>query len=193
MLPQPAVSSPLPYPLDRSLVLVGLMGAGKTSVGRKLAAQLGLPFVDADSKIEDAAGISIPEIFALHGEAAFRDGERRVIRRLLDDPPQVLATGGGAYMSPETRAQIAARGISIWLRADLDVLVRRCSRRTNRPLLAQGDPRAVLANLMAERYPIYAQADLVVDSNDGPHEAVVDSILQQLATFRPKPLEQSPS
>jgi len=165
---------------DRSIVLIGLMGAGKSSVGRRLAARLGLPFVDADNEIEAAAGCSVPEIFALHGEAAFRDGERRVIARLLDGPRQVVATGGGAILDADTRDKIRARGISIWLRADLDILVRRCQKRGNRPLLQQGDMRQVLQRLIEERTPYYAEADLAVDSGDGPHEQVVDAIVAGL-------------
>ena len=167
-------------PLDRTLVLVGLMGAGKSTVGRRLATRLGVPFVDADHEIETAAGETIPEIFARHGEAAFRDGERRVIARLLDGAPHVLATGGGAFVDPDTRAAIKARATSIWLRAELDVLVRRCGKRSNRPLLSQGDPRETLARLKALRDPLYAEADVTVDSGEGPHEAVVDHILQIL-------------
>jgi shikimate kinase len=149
-------------------------------VGKRLAARLGLPFVDADAEIEAAAGMAISEIFARHGEAAFRDGERRVIARLLEGPPAVLATGGGAFMDPATRAAIKARMVSVWLKAELDVLVRRCARRGNRPLLSQGEPRDVLARLMAERYPIYAEADIVVESGDGPHDEVVAAIVRQL-------------
>lgn len=164
----------------RSLVLVGLMGAGKSSVGRRLATRLGFDFIDADTEIEKAAGATIPEIFAEHGEAAFRDGERRVIARLLDQPRVVLATGGGAFMNAETRARIRERSHSIWIKASLDVLVKRCARRTNRPLLANGDLRGTLDRLMRERYPVYAEADFTVTSLDGPHEAVVDEILQVL-------------
>lgn len=164
----------------RSLVLVGLMGAGKSSVGRRLAQVIGFDFVDADTEIEKAAGATIPEIFADHGEAAFRDGERKVIARLLEQPGTVLATGGGAYMNPETRQRIRARGISIWLKADLDVLVKRCARRSHRPLLQNGDMRATLARLMEERYPVYAEADVTVISGDGPHDDVVAQILQLL-------------
>lgn len=164
----------------RSLVLVGLMGAGKSSVGRRLAQVIGFDFIDADTEIEKAAGATIPEIFAEHGEAAFRDGERKVIARLLEQCGTVLATGGGAYMNAETRERIRARGISIWLKADLDVLVKRCARRTHRPLLQNGDMRATLARLMDERYPVYADADITVLSGDGPHDDVVTQILQQL-------------
>ena len=167
--------------LDRSVVLVGLMGAGKTSVGRRLASRLGVSFIDADAEIETAAGCTISEIFETHGEAAFRDGERRVIARLLDDQPGVLGTGGGAFLDPETRAKVAEKGISVWLRADLDVLIARCARRNNRPLLWHGDPREILGRLIDERYPVYAEADIVVDSVNGPHDAVVDLIIEALA------------
>ena len=167
--------------LPRTLVLVGLMGAGKTSVGRRIAHRLGLGFVDADAEIEAAAGCTIAEIFARHGETAFRDGERRVIQRLLDEPAHVLATGGGAFMDPATRACIRARGISLWLRAELDVLVRRVARRTHRPLLNQGDPKEILTRLMAIRYPVYAEADIVVDSLDAPTENTVDRCMTAIS------------
>ena len=156
---------------SRSIVLVGLMGAGKSKIGRRLAARLSLPFFDSDDEIETAAGETIEEIFANRGEAAFRDGERRVIARLLAGPVHVLATGGGAFMDPATRRIIAARGVSVWLRADLDVLFARVSRRTNRPLLKTPDPKAVLAGLIERRYPIYAEADLTIDSGEGPADA----------------------
>jgi shikimate kinase len=165
---------------ERTLVLVGLMGAGKSSVGRRLAQTLGLPFYDADDEVERAAGRSVADIFADLGEKAFRDGERRVIARLLDGPPHVLATGGGAYMNDETRALIAAKATSIWLKADIDVLVRRVGRKGGRPLLRGKDPRAALEALAAERYPIYAQADLTVDSVESPHMAAVQAIIQAL-------------
>lgn len=164
----------------RSLVLVGLMGAGKSSVGRRLATRLGFNFIDADTEIEKAAGATIPEIFAEHGEAAFRDGERKVIARLLDQPRIVLATGGGAFMNGETRSRIRERSHSIWIKASLDVLAKRCARRSNRPLLANGDLRSTLDRLMRERYPVYAEAEFTVTSLDGPHEAVVEEILQVL-------------
>jgi len=166
----------------RSLVLVGLMGCGKSSVGRRLAARLDVPFLDADDEIERAAHKSIPEIFADHGEASFRDGERRVIRRILQNGPQVLATGGGAYMNAETRAAIRAGGIAIWLRAELPVLMRRVLKRDNRPLLKVTDPEAVMRQLMEVRYPIYAEADMVIESRDVPHEVIVDEIVAMLET-----------
>jgi shikimate kinase len=167
--------------LDRTVVLVGMMGAGKTTIGRRLAARINLPFVDADAEIEAAAGCSIEDFFASHGEAQFRDGEHRVIARLLDRPVHVLATGGGAFMDPRTRARIAERGVSIWLRADIGLLLRRVGKRPNRPLLKTADPRAVLERLLAERSPVYALADLTVDSVDAPHDTVVDTIIAALA------------
>lgn len=166
---------------ERSIVLVGLMGAGKSCIGRRLAQRLALRFVDADSEIEAAAGCSIPEIFERHGEAAFRDGERKVIARLLEARgPQVLATGGGAFMDAATRAAIAEKGVSVWLRADLDLLLRRTSRRANRPLLRQGDPREILARLIDQRHPVYALADITVDSLEAPPEQMVDRVLREL-------------
>jgi shikimate kinase len=169
---------------ERSIVLVGLMGAGKTTVGRRLARRLDLAFVDADAEIEEAAGETIPEIFERRGEAAFRAGEQRVIARLLSGPPQVLATGGGAYMDPVTRANIAARGISIWLKADLDILMKRVGKRGDRPLLQNGDPRATMQRLMEERYPVYAEADITIESLEGPHDAIVETIVEKLKEFR---------
>ena len=166
---------------SRAIVLVGLMGAGKSKIGRRLAVRLGLPFFDSDPEIEAAAGETIEEIFANRGERAFRDGERRVIARLLAQPVHVLATGGGAFMDPATQALISRRGVSLWLRADLDVLVARVSRRNNRPLLKQGDPRAILAGLIERRYPVYAEADVVVDSGDGSPEVTVTRAIAALA------------
>ena len=163
--------------LPRTLVLVGLMGAGKTAVGRRLAARLNLTFVDADHEIEAAAGCSVEEIFARYGEPEFRNAERRIVARLLSDPIHILATGGGAFMDPQTRARIAATGLSLWLRADLDLLVERTSRRHHRPLLKRGDPRRILAELIARRYPVYETADMVVDSNDAPPERTVDAVI----------------
>jgi len=165
----------------RTLVLVGLMGAGKSCIGRRLATRLDLPFIDADREIEEAAGCSIPEIFERHGEQAFRDGERRVILRLLDGPPCVLATGGGAFMDSRTRAAIRQQATSVWLRADLDLLARRVARRNDRPLLQVADPRRKLEELIAERYPVYAEADITVDSQDGPPDATLERVLESLA------------
>ncbi len=166
---------------SRTIVLVGLMGAGKSSIGRRLAHRLGLPFVDADTEIEKAADLTIPEIFEKHGEPYFRAGEVRVVARILESGPQVLATGGGAYMNPETRARIRKRGISLWLKAELDVLMKRVKRRGDRPLLKADDPQAVLKRLMDERYPVYAEADLTVVSREASHEEVVDDVLAALA------------
>ena len=165
---------------QNSLVLIGLMGAGKSAVGRRLAASLNLPFTDADSEIEAAAGQSIAEIFAEHGEAYFRTGERKVIARLLENGPQVLATGGGAYMDPETRAAVKEHGISIWLKASLRVLMKRVGRRDNRPLLQVDNPETVMKKLMAERDPVYAEADITVESKEAPHEVMVGSIIDAL-------------
>ncbi|MCG8598376.1 MAG: shikimate kinase [Kiloniellales bacterium] len=165
---------------DRTIVLVGLMGAGKSTVGHRLATRLGLPFTDADTEIEAAAGLEIPEIFERFGETYFRDGERRVIARLLKGPPHVLATGGGAFMDSETRDLLRRNAVTIWLRADLEVLAERCSRRNNRPLLADGNMKETLRKLIEVRYPVYAEADIVVDSSDEPHEAIVDAIIERL-------------
>jgi shikimate kinase len=161
--------------------MVGLMGCGKSAVGRRLGARLGLSFVDADEEIEKAAGKSIEDIFAEHGEPYFRDGERKVLARLLRSGPQVLATGGGAFMNAETRAAIAQSGISVWLKAELSLLVRRVAKRSNRPLLKTGDPEEVMRNLIETRYPVYAQADITVESRDVPHEVIVGEILERLA------------
>jgi shikimate kinase / 3-dehydroquinate synthase len=167
----------------RSIVLIGLMGSGKTSTGRRLAQQLGLGFADADAEIEAAAGMSITEIFTRHGEAYFRDGERRVMARLLNEGPRVLATGGGAFMHEETRARIAASGISIWLKADLDVIWRRVRKRSHRPLLQGGDPEQTLRTLLEQRYPVYARADLTVISRDGPQDLAVEEAIEGLEFF----------
>jgi shikimate kinase len=165
----------------RVLVLIGMMGAGKSSIGRRIAAKLNLPFVDADVEIEAAhAGLTIPEIFVRYGEPYFRDGEVRVIARLLEGGPSVLATGGGAFMREETRQRIRARGVSMWLRADPDVIMRRVKRRSDRPLLQSDDPAATIQRLVDERYPTYAKADITVLSRDVPHERIVEECLQML-------------
>jgi len=168
---------------DRSIVLIGLMGCGKSSIGRRLATRLKLPFVDADSEIVEAAGKSIAEIFEEDGEKVFRDGERRVIARLLDTSAQVLATGGGAFMNADIRENIHDKGISIWLRADLDLLMERVGRRSNRPLLQTENPRAVMQSLMEERYPIYEQADIIVDSQQAAHDVIVRDVAKKLADY----------
>ncbi len=179
---RPAVEADIVDALGaRSLVLVGMMGAGKSSVGRKLATRLVLPFVDADTEIEAAAGMTIPEIFEVRGEPEFRSGEARVIARLLDGAPGVLATGGGAYMNAETRKLIGQKGISIWLKAEFDILMRRIRRRTDRPLLHTADPDTTLKRLIDERYPVYAHADLTIESRDVSHEVIVDEVIAALA------------
>jgi shikimate kinase len=176
--PEPQAASALALRLRRPLVLVGLMGAGKTSVGKRLAALLGAPFTDSDNEIVVAAGMSIPEIFASLGEPAFRDGERRVIVRLLGERVGVLATGGGAFIEPRTRAEIKARATSVWLRADLDLLWDRVRDRPGRPLLLTPNPRATLADLLDRRSPVYAEADVTVDSRRGAsHEAMARAII----------------
>jgi shikimate kinase len=172
----------------RSIVLVGMMGAGKSSIGRRLASRLNIPFVDADTEIEKAAGMSIADIFARHGEADFRSGEARVIARLLEGGPQVLATGGGAVMNADTRAAIKAKGVSIWLTAEVDVLMRRIhKRRHERPMLQAADPAARLRELLAEREPVYASSDLTVQSREVPHEAIVTEIVTVLGDFLDAP------
>lgn len=167
--------------LARTVVLVGLMGAGKSSVGRRLAGRLRASFIDADEEIVKAAGLSIADIFEVYGEAAFRDGERKVMARLLNGPPCVLAAGGGAFLAAETRALIGEHAVSVWLRAELDTLVARTQGRASRPLLNRGDPRATLAGLMARRYPVYAEADLVVDTGMENADYTTDQILDALA------------
>lgn len=168
----------------RPLVLVGLMGAGKSSIGRRLAEKLELPFVDADQEIEAAAGKSIAEVFADHGEPYFREGERRVIARLLENGAQVLATGGGAFMNDETRASIAAHAISVWLRADLPLLMKRVTKRADRPLLRAQDPEQVMRGLIDQRYPVYAQADVTIDSRDVQHAQMVNEVIKSLARWQ---------
>jgi shikimate kinase len=165
----------------RAIVLVGMMGAGKSSIGRRLAQRLDIPFVDADAEIEIAAGMSIEDIFATRGEPEFRSGEARVIARLLEGGAQVVATGGGAFMNTDTRAAIKAKGISVWLKADFDVLMRRIKRRNDRPLLKTDDPEAELLELIDLRYPTYALADLTVQSRDVVHEKIVDEMIGALA------------
>jgi shikimate kinase len=179
-----SASALLPQLGRRSIVLVGMMGVGKSSIGRRLAARLGVPFVDADAEIEKAAGMSITDIFARHGEADFRSGEARVIARLLESGPQVLATGGGAIMNTDTRAAIKAKGVSIWLSAEIDLLMRRISKRKNdRPMLQTPDPAATLRQLLDLREPLYAQSDITVQSREVPHDAIVAEIVRALAGF----------
>jgi shikimate kinase len=168
-------------PFTKTIALVGLSGVGKSSVGRRLALALGMPFRDADVEVETAAGRPIPEIFAQYGEAAFRDGERRVIARLLTEEPHVLATGGGAFVQPETRRLLKDKAISVWLKADLELLARRIIRKDNRPLFTGKDPVEVLRAQAADRYPAYAEADITVETGDTPHQAAVDAILAVLA------------
>lgn len=176
-------SQPRTVDVPKSVVLVGLMGAGKSHIGRRLAQRLKLTFVDADQEIEKAAGRPIEDIFREFGEDEFRQGERRVIARLLDADKIVLATGGGAFMSDETRERILENSISVWLRADLDLLLKRTSRRDNRPLLKTGDPREILQRLIDERYPVYAQADITVDSVDGPGGTTLNRVVDALARW----------
>ena len=163
-----------------SIVLVGMPGSGKSSIGRRLAQRLRLTFIDADAEIETAAGMSIADIFAQHGESYFRDGEARVIARLLENGPAVIATGGGAFMNPDTRALVRDRGISVWLKADLAVLLRRVKRKGDRPLLKGNDPEATLKRLLAEREKTYGEADIIVTSRDGPHDGVIEAIIDAL-------------
>ncbi len=164
----------------RSVVLVGMMGAGKSTIGRRLAARLRLPFLDADTEIEAAAGMSIPDIFETHGEPHFRDGEARVIARLLDGGPAVLATGGGAFMREDTRGRIHDKAVSIWLKADADIIMRRVKRRADRPLLQTADPAATVGRLIEEREPVYQRADITIWSRDVPHEKIVDECIDAL-------------
>lgn len=186
------MARPEPRLGEKSILMIGLMGAGKTSIGRRLAGRLGIPFIDADEEIVKAAGCSIDDIFEIYGEAAFRDGERRVIARLLGEKPRVLATGGGAFMDPATRAKIAETGISVWLRAGLEVLLKRTERRGGRPLLKKGDPREILDRLMKERYPVYAEADIVVDTRDESPEVTVDRVIAALESMAGKSTQGSP-
>jgi shikimate kinase len=173
----------LTFDSDKSIVLIGLMGAGKSSIGRRLADALSLDFVDTDDEIVKAAGCSIPDIFELYGEAEFRDLEERVIDRILHEPACIIATGGGAYMRKNTRSKIDENATTVWLRADLDILVERTGRRGGRPLLEQGNPREILKGLMDERYPVYENADIVVDTGPSGHEVTVDRIITSLQEF----------
>jgi shikimate kinase len=181
----------------RSIVLVGLMGCGKSSIGKRLAARLTLPFVDADEEIEKVAAKTISEIFADQGEVFFRDRERKVIARLLEAGPHVLATGGGAYMHPDTRQNIRRSGISVWLRAELPVLMRRVQKRDTRPLLKTSNPEATMRKLMEARYPVYADADITIESRDEPHDVIVAELLEQLmkkmCTDQPQNAKQAPA
>ncbi len=174
-----------PY-ANRTIALVGLMGAGKSTVGRRLAESLGREFYDNDVEIEKAAGLSVADIFAIHGEAEFRRGEQRVLERLLKEPPHVLATGGGAYLNPETRDLLREKAITVWLSADMETLWKRVSRRSHRPLLKAADPRGVLARLFKERAPVYSKADLTIESVDGPHSRTVNAILKALKEWTPE-------
>ncbi len=169
--------------LPKTLVLVGLMGAGKSAIGRRLGEQINVPFADSDAEIEERQGCSVSDIFEYAGEPAFRKMERETIAADLERPPHILATGGGAFIQPETRAIIKARGISVWLKADIEVLLERVSRKSTRPLLEQGDKHTVLARLMEERYPIYAEANIVVRSDESPHQQVIDNILTALENY----------
>jgi shikimate kinase len=166
----------------RCVVLIGMMGAGKSTIGRRMAARLRLPFLDADTEIETAAGMSIPDIFETHGEPHFRDGEARVIARLLDSGPAVVATGGGAFMREETRGRIRDKAVSIWLKADAEVIMKRVRRRSDRPLLQNADPEATVSRLLGEREPVYATADLTIPSRDVPHDKIVDECMEALYT-----------
>ena len=171
---------------SRTVVLVGLMGAGKTTIGRRLAKALQTTFIDADTEIEAAAGCSVNEIFERHGEQEFRRGERQVVARLLNNAPHVLATGGGAFIDAATRKLIKKKAVSIWLRADLELLLARVQKRDTRPLLREGDPKEIMMALKAERYPIYQEADIIIDSVDGPHDAVVRKIVKELTDYYSK-------
>ena len=176
----PHIAADTPVKLHKPVVLVGLMGAGKSTIGRRLASALSLPFIDSDHEIVEAAGCSIADIFEAYGEAIFRDLEQRVLLRLVSGTPCVIATGGGAFINPVIRDTIKDKAISVWLRADLEVLLERVSRRDTRPLLKTGDKGTILTRLMDERYPVYAEADIVIDSNAGLHETVVESIVGAL-------------
>lgn len=169
--------------LDRPILLIGMMGAGKTRMGRQIAKALGLSFTDSDDEIEEAAAMKIPEIFERFGEAYFRDGEKRVVTRLIDDGVKVIATGGGAIMTPETAEAVWSGTLSIWIRAEMDVMVERTGRRDDRPLLQNGDPREILGELAQKRYPVYEKADIVIDSHNGPAEAILNQALEKIRDF----------
>ena len=171
------------FKCPRTIVLVGMMGAGKTTVGRRLAPRLGLPFFDADAEIEAAAGMAVSELFQQHGEESFRRGEAQIIKRLLDGPPHVLATGGGALIMEETRELISAKAVSVWLKADIDTIVRRATRRNTRPLLKQGDPHETIQKLLAEREPYYSAANIHIESQPGPHANTVNLLIEAIANF----------
>ena len=172
--------------LSKPLVLIGLMGAGKSTVGLRLAQALNLPFIDSDHEIAEAAGCSVSDIFEIYGEEMFRDLEYRVIKRLLSNSNQVIATGGGSYIQPRIRELIKKKGYTVWLKADLPVLLERVNKRDTRPLLAKGNKEKILNKLIEERYPIYAEADLTIESDDGPHEQIVKLIREQLSQYAPE-------
>lgn len=174
----------------RAIVFVGLMGAGKTAIGRRLAQSLGLPFVDSDHEIETVSRMTIPELFERYGEPEFRALEQRVIDRLLREGPRVVSTGGGAFMNAQTRGAVAERGVSIWLKASLDLLMERVAKNQNRPLLRSADPRAVMERLMAERYPVYALADITVETRDAKREIIAEETLARLGDYLGRGLEE---
>ena len=179
------IPDPAPAFASRTIALVGLMGAGKSTVGRRLAEKLGRKFYDSDHEIEKAAGLSVADIFTMHGEADFRRGEQKVLERLLSEEPHVLATGGGAYLNEDTRALLREKAVTIWLSADLETLWRRVQKKNTRPLLRRGDAKQVLQALLLEREPVYSQADLIVHSKDGPHGTTVNAIIKALKTWKP--------
>lgn len=191
ILPAERTADVLKHLGDRSIVFVGLMGAGKTAIGRKVAQALGLPFADSDHEIEAASRMTIPDLFELYGEAEFRALEQRVILRILESGRQVLSTGGGAFMNGQTRQAIASHGISVWLKADIDILMERVSKKQNRPLLKNPDPRAVMEKLMAERYPVYAKAALTVPTRDDRKEVIATEVIEALAVLLGEPAEKA--
>lgn len=181
------------FQCKRTIVLAGMMGAGKTTIGRRLAPRLGLPFYDADAEIEAAAGMPVSELFQGHGEESFRRGEAQIIKRLLNGPPHVLATGGGALVTAETRERIAEKAVSVWLKADIDTIVRRATRRSTRPLLQQGNPRETIERLLADREPYYAATDIHIESQPGPHANTVNLLIEALANYLGEPLDNNKS